>query len=72
MEGPPSAGPGRGPVYIYNGVADLRELREVSLNGANLFFNGSFCIEDLRNVNFNGAKVFWNGQLQVRKSKLCG
>lgn len=59
-------GPGQGPVYIYNGVSNLKELKEVNLSGANLFFNGSFYVADLQGVNFGGAKVFLNGQLQVR------
>lgn len=59
-------------MYIFNGVAHLRELKEVSLNGANLFFNGSFRVEDLQDVDLRGANVFLNGQLQVSSSMLSG
>jgi hypothetical protein len=54
-------------MYIYNGVANLGELKEVSLSGASLFFNGSFRLEDLQGVELRGANVFLNGQLQVRR-----
>ncbi len=66
MEGHSEPASGAGPVYIYNGVSNLRELKDVKLNGANLLFNGSFCIEDLRLVDLQGATVFLNGQIQVR------
>lgn len=59
---------GQGPVYIYNGVSNLRELKEADLNGAKLFFNGKFSIEDLQQVDLVGATVFLNGQLEVRIS----
>jgi hypothetical protein len=68
MGGRSDPGLGQGPVYIYNGLSNLGELKEVNLNGANLFFNGSFCIEDLREVDLLGATVFLNGQPQVRTS----
>jgi hypothetical protein len=59
--------PGDRPVYIYNGISDLKELKEVNLNGASLFFNGSFRVEDLRGVDLVGANVFFNGQVHVRR-----
>lgn len=56
------------PVYIYNGVSNLKELEKANLNGANLFFNGSFSLEDLEKINFEGANVFLNGEAQVSPS----
>jgi hypothetical protein len=61
--------PGDRPVYIYDGISDLKELKDVNLNGASLFFNGSFRVEDLREVDLVGANVFFNGQLHVRRFK---
>jgi hypothetical protein len=58
-----------GPVYIYNGVSNLKALKDINLHGANLFFNGSFRVEDLRDVDLIGATIFLNGQLQVRDFK---
>jgi hypothetical protein len=60
-------GSGGRPVYIYNGVSDLKELKEVNLNGASLFFNGCFRVGDLRGVDLAGANIFFNGQLHVRR-----
>ena len=54
-----------GPLYIYNGPANLQELERVNLTGARIFFNGSYSLRDLRNVNFLGATVFMNGQEKV-------
>lgn len=59
-------GPSQGPVYIYHGVSNLKELKDLNLFGANLFFNGSFDIKDLQDVDLVGASVFLNGALQVR------
>jgi hypothetical protein len=36
-----SEGDSHGPLYIYNGPADLQELERVNLTGARIFFNGS-------------------------------
>lgn len=66
MEGHTNQEMKQGPVYIYNGEANLRELKDISLNGASLFFNCSFAIDELRNLNLQGANVFFNGKLQVR------
>ncbi|KAF7504825.1 hypothetical protein GJ744_001691 [Endocarpon pusillum] len=64
MEGRPVVEAGQRPVYIYNGVTDLRELKDISLKGASLFFNGTFSVDGLRHVNLQGAHVFFNGKLQ--------
>lgn len=66
MEGRPSLEVEQGPVYIYNGVSNLRELKDITLGGASLYFNGSFCVDELRHVNLQGANVFFNGRFQVR------
>ena len=66
MEGRSVVEVGQRPVYIYNGVTDLRELKDISLDGASLFFNGTFCVDELRHVSLQGAHVFFNGKLQVR------
>lgn len=66
MEGRAVVEEGQRSVYIYNGVTDLRELKDISLNGASLFFNGTFSVDGLRHVNLQGAHVFFNGKLQVR------
>jgi hypothetical protein len=68
MESLPSPRTGQGPVYVYNGMANLRELKEVSLDGASLYFNGSFRLEDLRDVELGGANIYLNGQYQVRNT----
>ena len=57
-----------GPLYIYNGPANLQELECVNLTGARIFFNGSYSLRDARNVNFMGATVFLNGQQTVTPS----
>ena len=57
-----------GPLYIYNGPANLQELERVNLTGARIFFNGSYSLRDIRNVNFMGATVFLNGQQTVTSS----
>src|ERR1700722_9058407 len=54
-----------GPLYIYNGPANLQELERVNLTGARIFFNGSYSLRDLHNVNFMGATIFINGQQTV-------
>jgi hypothetical protein len=54
-----------GPLYIYNGPANLQELERVNLTGARIFFNGSYSLRDLRNVNFMGTTIFINGQQTV-------
>jgi hypothetical protein len=56
-----------GPLYIYNGPANLQELECVNLTDACIFFNGSYSLRDLRNVNFMGATVFINGQQAVKQ-----
>jgi hypothetical protein len=68
MEACSTPAPGRGPVYIYNGVTNLKELKDVTLNGATLFFNGPFRLEDLQGVELQGANVYLNGELQVSSS----
>lgn len=55
-----------GPLYIYNGPSNLKELERVNLTGARIFFNGSYDLRDLRKVNFMGATIFMNGQATVR------
>ena len=54
-----------GPLYIYNGPSNLKELECINLNGARIFFNGPYDLRDLRNVNLVGATVFMNGQSMV-------
>ena len=54
-----------GPLYIYNGPADLQRLEHVNLTGARIIFNGSYALGDLRNLNLRGATVFLNGQQAV-------
>ncbi len=66
MEGRTNREVEQGPVYIYNGVANLSELKDITLNGASLFFNGFFSVDELRHLNLQGANVFFNGKLQVR------
>jgi hypothetical protein len=61
-------GNSHGPLYIYNGPANLQELERVNLTGARIFFNGSYSLRDLRNVNFMGATVFMNGEQAVNCS----
>lgn len=51
-----------GPAYIYNVSTNLRELKDVNLCGANLFFNGPFCVADLSEIDLSGATVILNGQ----------
>lgn len=68
MEPHPALGIGQGQVYIYNGESNLRELEEVNLNGAHIFFNGCFRVEDLQEADLLDDAVFLNGELQVRTS----
>jgi hypothetical protein len=65
-----SDGDPHGPLYIFNGPANLQELERVNLTGARIFFNGSYSLRDLRNVNFTGARVFMNGHQMVKPSYL--
>ena len=51
-----------GPVYIYNGRANLRELENVNLTGVRLYFNGPYDARDLRDVNLRGATILFNGE----------
>jgi hypothetical protein len=68
MEPHPALGTGQGQVYIYNEESNLRELKEVNLNGVHLFFNDCFRVEDLQEADYPGNTVFLNGELQVRTS----
>ena len=54
-----------GPLHIYNGPSNLKELQRVNLTGAVIFFNGSYDLRELSKVNFMGATVFMNGQATV-------